>query len=86
MKQEEYDQISNQLNKLIYSDNIHKELDGGWDPYTQFSVYDSSTDSIISKPIYKLQIGDTLEAGETIIGIVKVNGSDIVQGLYPEFF
>lgn len=86
MKQEEYDQISNQLNKLIYSDNIHKELDGGWDPYTQFSVYDSSTDSIKSKPIYKLQIGDTLEAGETIIGIVKVNGSDIVQGLYPEFF
>jgi hypothetical protein len=86
MSQEEYEHLTNKFNKPINADNIHRELDGGWDPSTRFSVYDNLTQRFTSKPIHKIKLGDLLEGGEKIIGLVKVKATDLDQGLYPDFF
>ena len=65
MKQNGY----KKLNKL---DEIHREMDGGFEGSTLISLHNG-----ISKCIKNIEIGDELIGGEKVYGIVKINGLNV---------
>lgn len=57
--------------------DIHRKLDGGFVGTTLFKLYDGT-----SKEIKDLNVGDILEGGNSIYGIVKIDGLDVDQFKY----
>jgi hypothetical protein len=55
-------------------DEIHKQLDGGFEESTMISLYNGEY-----KKIKNILIGDKLANGEKVYGIVEINGKNITE-------
>ena len=60
------------LNEESVNENIHKHLDGGFDGLTKIKLKDNSI-----QYIKNIKIGDILENGEIVYGIVEINGATL---------
>jgi hypothetical protein len=72
-----YSRFYNELRESLNTKNkynIHKYLDGGFAPDTQIILKNGD----IMK-IKNIKVGDILEDGEKIYGIVKINGNNLFQ-------
>ena len=62
---------------LFSSDDIHTSMDGGFSGNTLVQMKDETT-----KEIHNVQIGDILQKGEEVYGVVEINGQDLPQYNY----
>lgn len=65
------------IDEKLESSNIHKYLENGFSPNTNVKLLCGKI-----KKIYEVEVGDVLEGGEKVYGVVKINGSDINQYCY----
>jgi hypothetical protein len=60
---------TSELNNL---NDIHKHLDGGFEGTTKIKLLNGEY-----KEIKNIDVNDTLENGEKVYGIVKINGNNV---------
>ncbi len=68
------DKLENILKKVDTKENIHKYLDKGFDEDTLFKLFNGSI-----KQMKDIQIGDTLEDGSIVYGIVEIEKENLEQ-------
>jgi hypothetical protein len=68
---------NNKTQKVIELKDIHTYLDGGFDEMTKIVLNDNR-----NKNISDIKIGDILENGEKVYGIVEINGNVKEQYIY----
>lgn len=65
------------IDKKLESKDIHKYLENGFSSNTNVKLLCGKI-----KKIYEVEVGDILEGGEKVYGVVKINGADINQYCY----
>jgi hypothetical protein len=68
----DWDEIYDNNLKNINVEEIHKFIDGGFSYHTKIQMKDGSY-----KEMGDIYIGDVLENGENVYGIVKINGTNV---------
>jgi hypothetical protein len=66
--------MNNEYIKLNELKDIHKELDGGFEESTRIKLYNGKY-----KQIKDIVIGDELQNGEKVYGVVIINGKNLSQ-------
>jgi hypothetical protein len=74
-KEEHIDSLKK--NTGVSSDDIHTSMDGGFSGNTSILMKDGTT-----KEIHNIKIGDILQKGEEVYGVVEINGQDLPQYNY----
>lgn len=72
----ELDDIQKMINWRYFNNkdipSIHSILDSGLNPFTKINLFNG-----ITKNISEIKVGDKLDMGEKVIGIVKIKGNDM---------
>ena len=71
---------NNHYIKIYNNEDIHREIEGGLSPNTKVVLLNGE-----ERNICNIQIGDVLCEGETVYGLVEIDGLDIIQYNY-EFY
>jgi len=66
--------INNLIIPIVDINYIHKYLDIGFSKNTKIRLFNN-----IVKNIHKIKIGDILENGDKVYGLVEINGFDIIE-------
>lgn len=73
--------------RVLFKKDIHKYLDGGFTSDTLIRMEKEMDDNNVfgiskCKPIHKINIGDVLENGERVYGLVEIDGTQLTQYYY----
>lgn len=73
--------------KVLFKKDIHKHFDGGFTSDTLIRMEREMDDIYVFgiskyKPINKINIGDVLENGEKVYGLVEIDGTNLTQYYY----